>query len=55
MLLRYKKLEEENKALKAENEALKKVIDQMDRRMVKQWENFFNYDGSLQGGSLNDN
>lgn len=45
-MLRYKKLKEENERLRAENEALRKFAERTDRRMAKQWENFFSYDGT---------
>ena len=55
MLLKYKKLAEENRALKAENEMLKKSLEHTDKRMAKQWENFFHYDGTLQPEVGNEN
>lgn len=55
MFLKYKKLEEENRALKAENEMLKKSLEHTDSRMAKQWENFFRYDGASQPGVGNEN
>lgn len=55
MFLKYKKLKEENKSLKAENECLKKLVEHTDGRMAKQWENFFRYDGTAQPGVENEN
>lgn len=54
MFFKYKKLEEENKVLKAENKMLKRSLEHTDNRMAKQWENFFRYDGTSQPGVDNE-
>lgn len=50
----YRDLQMENKKLKEENETLRAQLDKRTARVIKQWEHFFDYDGSPQGGSLDE-
>lgn len=54
MLFSYRNLKAENERLRAENEALKAQVDKQYVRVVRQWENFLEYDGKPQGDNLNE-
>lgn len=54
MILRFRKMEEENRRLREENEALRQELARKSSRLEKQWENFLKYDGTIQGENLDE-